>query len=83
MAKKEIKTDLWVYKLLEDAHINLDAQGSNIKEINDALKTGTKKGTGKNPGYPDSNYTPFLVLSDATFSLMLCTVAEGVYSESP
>ena len=53
MAMKEIKTDLWVYKLLEDAHINLDAQGSNIKEINDALKTGTKKGTGKNPGYPE------------------------------
>ncbi|WP_279146704.1 MULTISPECIES: HsdM family class I SAM-dependent methyltransferase [Clostridium] len=52
MAKKEIKTDLWVYDLLKQAEINLDSQGSNIKEINDALKTASKKGTG-NVGFPE------------------------------
>ena len=38
MAKKEVKTDLWVYELLKEASIKLDAQGSSIKEIDDALK---------------------------------------------
>lgn len=33
MAKKEVKTDLWIYDLLKQADIQLDAQGSNIKEI--------------------------------------------------
>ena len=36
MAKKEVKTDLWVYDLLKQAEISLDAQGSNIKEIDEA-----------------------------------------------
>jgi type I restriction-modification system DNA methylase subunit len=52
MAKKEVKTDLWVYNLLHDAHIELEPQGSSIKEINDALKTASKKGTGK-VGFPE------------------------------
>lgn len=52
MAKKEAKTDLWVYDLLKQAEINLDPQGSNIKEINKALKTASKKGTG-NVGFPE------------------------------
>lgn len=43
MAKKEIRTDLWVYDLLKQAKINFDAQGSNIKEIDKALKTASKK----------------------------------------
>ena len=43
MAKKEVKTDLWVYDLLKQAEISLDAQGSNIKEIDEALKTASKK----------------------------------------
>lgn len=50
--KKEVKTDLWVYELLKEADIKLDAQGSSIKEINDALKTASKKGTGK-VGFPE------------------------------
>lgn len=29
MAKKEVKTDLWVYDLLKDAEIELDPQGSH------------------------------------------------------
>ena len=52
MAKKEVKTDLWVYDLLKQADIQLDAQGSNIKEIDEALKTASKKGTG-NVGFPE------------------------------
>lgn len=52
MAKKEVRTDLWVYELLRDAGISLDAQGSNIKELNEALKTASKKGTG-NVGFPE------------------------------
>ena len=40
MAKKEVTTDLWVNDLLKEANIKLDPQGSHIKEINDALKTG-------------------------------------------
>lgn len=52
MAKKEARTDLWVYDLLKDAEIELDPQGSSIKEIDDALKTASKKGTG-HVGFPE------------------------------
>ena len=52
MAKKEIKTDLWVYGLLKQANISLVPQGSSIKEIDMALKTASKKGTG-NVGFPE------------------------------
>lgn len=52
MAKKEVKTDLWVYDLLKQAKVKLDPQGSSVKEINEALKTASKKGTGK-VGFPE------------------------------
>lgn len=52
MAKKEAKTDLWVYDLLKEAGIELDPQGCSIKEIDNALKSASKKGTG-NVGYPE------------------------------
>lgn len=52
MAKLEAKTDLWVYDLLKEANIKLFPQGSDIKEIDDALKTASKKGTG-NVGFPE------------------------------
>jgi len=52
MAKKEVKTDLWVFTLLQEAGISLDPQGSSIKEIDDALKTASKRGTGK-VGFPE------------------------------
>lgn len=52
MAKKEVATDLWVHDLLVQADIYLDAQGSNIIELNNALKTASKRGTGK-AGYPE------------------------------
>lgn len=48
MAKKEVKTDLRVYELLKDAKIPFSAQGSDIDEINRALKKGWSKAkTGK------------------------------------
>ena len=43
MAKKEAKTDLWVYTLLKEADIQLEPQGSSVKEINDALKDCIQK----------------------------------------
>ncbi len=52
MAKKEIQTDLWVYELLKEAHIKLSAQGSEIFEVNQALKSASKAKTG-NVGYPE------------------------------
>jgi len=52
MAKKEVKTDLWVHDLLNEAGIILDAQGSEVVEINNALKTASKSGTGK-VGFPE------------------------------
>ncbi|PZT47509.1 SAM-dependent methyltransferase [Helicobacter valdiviensis] len=52
MAKKEVQTDLWVYELLKEANINLSYQGSDIKELNEALSTASKKGTNKQ-GYPE------------------------------
>lgn len=52
MAKKEVKTDLWVYELLKQADISLEPQGSSIAEIDTALKSSSKKGTG-NVGFPE------------------------------
>ena len=52
MAKKEILTDLWVYEILKEANIELYPQGSNIKDISDALQFASKAGTGK-AGFPE------------------------------
>lgn len=52
MAKKEAKTDLWVYDLLKKADIELEPQGSTVLEIDNALKTASKSKT-KNVGFPE------------------------------
>lgn len=54
MTQKEVNTDLWVHELLKEAGIRekFDAQGSNIVEIDEALKSASKKGTG-HYGYPE------------------------------
>ncbi len=52
MASNEVKTDLWVYDLLKQANISLEPQGSSIEEVHVALKTASKKGTGK-VGFPE------------------------------
>lgn len=43
---------MWVNDLLKDAGIKLTAQGSDILEIDNALKSASKKGTG-NVGFPE------------------------------
>ncbi|UOO75844.1 SAM-dependent methyltransferase [Neisseria sp. Dent CA1/247] len=52
MAKKEVKTDFWVYDLLKEAGLDLCPQGSDIAELDKALKTASKAQTGK-AGYPE------------------------------
>ena len=54
MAKKEVMTDLWVYDMLKEAGLQdkFQAQGSKIKEIDEALSSASKKGTG-NVGFPE------------------------------
>ncbi len=52
MAKKEVKTDLWVASQLNECKIPFSAQGSDVKEIDEALSSASKRGTGK-AGYPE------------------------------
>lgn len=52
MARLEESTDLWVDHLLNDAGVKLDCQSSRIKNIDEALHTGSKRLNGK-PGYPE------------------------------
>ena len=52
MAKKEVKTDLWVASQLNECKIPYSAQGSDVKEIDEALSSASKRGTG-NAGYPE------------------------------
>lgn len=52
MAKKEVKTDLWVAGQLDNLKIKYTPQGSDVKEIDEALKSASKRGTGK-AGYPE------------------------------
>ncbi|QRZ61714.1 class I SAM-dependent DNA methyltransferase [Rothia sp. ZJ932] len=52
MAKKEAEIDFWVATQLKDAGIDFDIQGSNVLEINEALKSASKKQTG-NAGFPE------------------------------
>lgn len=52
--KNEASTDLWVWELLKEAGLGktMSPQGSNIKELNEALKTASKSRTG-NVGRPE------------------------------
>ena len=52
MAKKEVKTDLWVASQLDECGIQFTPQGSDVKEIHEALSSASKSGTG-NAGYPE------------------------------
>lgn len=52
MSKNERKTDFFIGKLLGVAEITYTPNGSDIKEIQDALKTASKKGTGR-AGFPE------------------------------
>ena len=52
MSKNEKITDFFIGKLLSLANIDFTPNGSNIKEVQKALKTASKKGTG-NAGFPE------------------------------
>ena len=52
MNKNEKATDLFIGRLLDAANIKYTPNGSDIKEIQTALKTASKKGTG-NVGFPE------------------------------
>lgn len=52
MAVVEKRTDFWVNELLKEADIHLDYQTSDNIEINNALKTASKSGSGKK-GFPE------------------------------
>lgn len=52
MSKKEKNLDIFISRLLDNAKIKYSADGSSIKEVNDALKTASKKGTGR-VGFPE------------------------------
>lgn len=52
MARKEANFDLYIRDLMRDANIEPVAQGSDIVEIDEALKTASKRGT-KKAGYPE------------------------------
>lgn len=49
---KEKNLDIFISKLLDTAQIKYSADGSTVKEINDALKTASKKRTG-HVGFPE------------------------------
>jgi hypothetical protein len=52
MSKNEKALDFHIGKLLDQASIDYTPNASSIKEIQDALKTASKKGTGR-AGYPE------------------------------
>ena len=52
MPTKEASVDLWVARQLDDNQIKYCPQGSDVFEINEALKTASKGGTG-NLGKPE------------------------------
>lgn len=52
MADYEKQTDFIIANLLQRAGISFTMNGSDIKEIQEALKTGSKRGTGKK-GFPE------------------------------
>ena len=77
MAKKEANFDLYIHDLLVEAGIKADTQGSNIFEINNALKSASKHQTGK-AGFPE--YTAVvddfvLVMEDKADRANLCAYA--------
>ena len=52
MAKKEANFDLYIHGLLKEVGIDATAQGSTVPEINNALKSASKRQTG-NVGFPE------------------------------
>lgn len=84
MAKKEANFDLFIARLLDEAHISYSTQGSTIKEIDAALKTASKHQTGNNgsPEYVAVVKDFVLVLEDKADRANLCLLDNGMISQS-
>lgn len=84
MAKKEANFDLYIHDLLVEAGIQADTQGSNVFEINNALKTASKHQTGK-AGFPEyvAVVRDFvLVMEDKADRANLCLMEDGQISQT-
>lgn len=84
MAKKEANFDLYIHELLVEAGIRADTQGSNVFEINNALKTASKHQTGK-VGFPEyvAVVCDFvLVMEDKADRANLCLFEDGQISQT-
>lgn len=70
MSKNEKITDFFIGNLLSGANIDFTPNGSNIKEIQEALKTASKKGSGK-AGFPEftAKVNDFLLVIEDKHSL--------------
>lgn len=66
MGKKEANTDIWVAGQLQENGISFDPRGSTVLEIDQALKTASKRGTGKagRPEYVAQSDEFILVVED-------------------
>lgn len=75
----ERKTDFFIGRLLDLAKIKYTPNGSSIKEIQDALKTASKKGTGR-VGFPEfvgiSNDFIIVIEDKASVDKQACYVNE-------
>ena len=84
MAKKEANFDLYIHDLLVEAGIQADTQGSNVFEINNALKTVSNHQTG-NTGYPEyvAVVRDFvLVMEDKADRANLCLMEDEQISQT-
>lgn len=84
MAKREANFDLFIYDLLKEAEIRADTQGSNVIELNEALKSASKHQTG-GVGFPE--YTAIvkdfvLVMEDKPDRNLLCLIENGEVSQT-
>jgi type I restriction enzyme M protein len=77
-------TDIFISKLLEKAEIEYFPNGSNIKEIEKALKTSSKKGTGKS-GFPEftAKVEDFIIVIEnkAEIKKQAKYISDGILSE--
>jgi type I restriction enzyme M protein len=75
----ERKTDFFIGRLLDSAKIKYTPNGSSIKEIQEALKTASKKGTGR-VGFPEfvgiSNDFIIVIEDKASVDKQACYVNE-------
>ena len=71
---------MWVARQLDDSKIKYDAQSSDVKEINDALQSASKRGTG-NAVYPEyvAVVKDFVIVIEDKANLLLCTVMNNSY----